>query len=60
MLLKSGNAILAETCKRDSNWGIGITMDDERAKKPWMWAETGNNILGWSIMCARDRIIAEM
>ena len=56
VLLDTGDALLAETTKNDDNWAIGIAIKDPRCKQPLMWSDSGNNILGWALMHARETI----
>ena len=56
ILLGTKCAVLAETTADDTKWAIGVGWEDPKAKQPWMWANTGTNILGWALMNARDKL----
>lgn len=50
-LLSTGESILAECAVRDTVWGIGLSMKDERRFDIGAWK--GQNLLGFSLMCVR-------
>ena len=52
VLLATGDTILAETTGKDKIWATGKAMSDPEALVPSAWP--GTNILGWSLMIARD------
>ena len=51
-LVATGDAILAEASPLDKVWGIGISGDDSRAKRPDLW--NGKNLLGKILMEIRN------
>lgn len=50
----TGDAILAESAYSDRIWGIGRRMDDPKRLDISCWR--GENLLGFSLMAARDEI----
>ena len=56
-LMATGDALMAEATKNDSNWGIGIDKGMSDAGVPAKWQ--GYNILGWALMEARDSLRKE-
>ncbi len=50
-LLNTGRRILVEASPLDRVWGIGLSADDERARRPSRWC--GENLLGFALMDAR-------
>jgi len=54
LLLSTGDCIIAEAAPRDSVWGIGLPVSDERVMDPAQWR--GRNILGYALMQARERL----
>ena len=56
-LLGTANRVLVEASPRDRIWGIGLGAANERAVDPSRWR--GLNLLGFSLMEARDRLAAE-
>jgi ribA/ribD-fused uncharacterized protein len=55
-LLGTGSRVLVEASPVDRIWGIGLAADDERAADPRHWR--GENLLGFALMHARDRLAA--
>lgn len=53
-LLETGDAILAECAVRDTIWGIGLSMKDERRKDMLEWK--GQNLLGEILMQVREEL----
>jgi ribA/ribD-fused uncharacterized protein len=53
-LLSTGDQVLVEASPVDRVWGIGLAADDDRAANPLLWR--GNNLLGFALMEARDRL----
>lgn len=51
-ILNTGDALLAECAVRDTIWGIGLSMKDERRLDPAKWQ--GSNLLGKVLMQVRD------
>ncbi|MYS23103.1 hypothetical protein GA0115240_14756 [Streptomyces sp. DvalAA-14] len=56
-LLGTGRRVLVEASPVDRIWGIGLAADDERAARPAAWR--GLNLLGFALMEARERLIAD-
>lgn len=54
-LLSTGNSVLVGASPVDAIWGIGIAVDDVRAREPREWP--GDNLLGFVLMEVR-RLIA--
>ena len=54
LLLETGNRTIVEASPVDKRWGIGLAVDDPRAKDPTQWQ--GLNWLGEAIMRARATI----
>lgn len=52
LLLRTGDATLAEASPYDKIWGIGITKEEAEADKKWI----GENLLGRALMEVRERI----
>ena len=57
ILLKTGNATLAEASPYDRIWGIGLSADDPKAMNPDLWK--GENLLGHALMRVRDELALE-
>ncbi len=55
-LLNTGGRILVEASPKDKLWGIGLSQDDPRARKPKQWQ--GLNLLGFALMEVRDLVCA--
>ena len=53
-LLSTGNKCLAEASPLDPVWGIGLLVDDPRAKDPHKWR--GKNLLGEALPAVREAI----
>ena len=51
-LLATDDCILAECAVKDTIWGIGLSMNDERRNDPGAWK--GQNLLGYTLMLVRD------
>lgn len=51
-LLETGDAVLAEASPKDTEWGIGIAIFDNRAYDPRHWK--GKNLLGKTLMHIRE------
>ena len=51
-LIGTGDAVLVEASPYDRIWGIGLKVDDARAKYPDTWR--GQNLLGFALMDVRD------
>lgn len=56
-LLGTGNRVLVEASPLDSIWGIGLSVDDDRATSPSRWE--GLNLLGFALMEVRQRLCAK-
>jgi ribA/ribD-fused uncharacterized protein len=56
-LAGTGSRVLVEASPRDSVWGIGLAVDDERAGSPERWP--GLNLLGFALMEVRHQLRAE-
>jgi len=56
-LLSTGDRALVEASPYDKVWGIGMKRDNPRARDPRKW--DGENLLGFALMEARDRLRAE-
>ncbi len=56
VLDKTDNCVLAEMTRYDRNWGTGINKSHLDANNPPAWP--GTNILGYSLMVARQRLRA--
>jgi len=54
LLMKTGDAIIAEASPYDQRWGIGLDKHDPAALKPKMWK--GTNWLGEAIMSVRTEL----
>lgn len=52
MLCRTGSAVLAECAVKDTVWGIGLSMHDERRLHPEYWK--GQNLLGECLMHTRS------
>lgn len=52
-----GDTYIAEATRNDSNWGIGMDVDDPGVKRPGSWK--GTNVLGWALMEARDELLVK-
>ena len=57
ILLKTGNATLAEASPYDRIWGIGLGADDPKAMHPDHWK--GENLLGHALMRVRHELALE-
>ncbi|WP_328911933.1 MULTISPECIES: NADAR family protein [unclassified Streptomyces] len=55
-LLGTGERVLVEASPMDRIWGIGLAVDDDRARTPAAWR--GLNLLGFALMEARARLSA--
>ncbi|MBO5524148.1 MAG: NADAR family protein [Roseburia sp.] len=53
-LLSTGDEILAECAVRDTIWGIGLSMGDNRRTDKKQWK--GKNLLGKALMEVRDEL----
>lgn len=53
-LLATDDCILAECAVKDTIWGIGLSMNDERRNDPGAWK--GQNLLGYTLMLVRDEL----
>ena len=53
-LLETGDAVLAECAVRDTIWGIGLSMTDEKRFSLSKWR--GQNLLGFALMEVREKI----
>ncbi|WP_072913319.1 NADAR family protein [Pseudobutyrivibrio xylanivorans] len=53
-LIATGNDIIAECAVKDTVWGIGVSMKDDRKTDITAWR--GNNLLGYALMCVRKKI----
>lgn len=51
-LLATGSLVLAEAAPHDSNWGVGLAVDDPRIADLSNWR--GTNLLGWTLMQANS------
>ena len=59
-MLATGEQVIAETTRRDKIWGIGVDMNKDDAKRPWVWGGKGAaGILGYGLMYARERLRVE-
>ncbi len=54
ILRSTGDAIIAEATVTDRNWAIGLATTDPAVSDVTKWR--GDNILGWALMQARDRL----
>ena len=54
LLLKTGNAVLAECSVRDRVWGIGLSMKDPDRFDRTRWK--GQNLLGYALMMVRAKL----
>lgn len=54
LLLKTGNAVLAECAVKDKIWGIGLSMKDPDRLDRTKWK--GQNLLGYALMMVRERL----
>jgi ribA/ribD-fused uncharacterized protein len=50
-LLQTVGAVLVNCDQKDSDWGIGLRITDERVAKPTEWK--GRNLLGECLMAVR-------
>jgi ribA/ribD-fused uncharacterized protein len=55
-LADTGSQVLVEAAARDAVWGIGLSVDDERARSPERWP--GLNLLGFALMEVRHQLRA--
>lgn len=55
-LLETGDDVLVEASPVDRVWGIGLAWDAPAACRPREWR--GQNLLGFALMAARDRLRA--
>ena len=53
-LLSTGNQVMAECAVKDTIWGIGLSMRDERRFDMAQWC--GQNLLGFSLMVVRNSL----
>lgn len=53
-LLNTGDAVLAECAVKDRIWGIGLSMTDAKRYDMSQWK--GQNLLGYALMMAREKI----
>ena len=56
-LCNSNPRILVEASPRDKIWGIGMDAKDELVSNPFRWK--GENLLGFALMEARDRLLRD-
>ena len=56
ILLATGNRVIAEMTRNDSNWGTGLDVGHADGSRPGRWR--GTNILGWALMEARSKLQA--
>ncbi|MFD8812006.1 NADAR family protein [Streptomyces sp. NPDC059627] len=56
-LLATGDRVLVEASPVDRVWGIGLAATDTAAQDPSRWR--GLNLLGFALMEARERLVAE-
>lgn len=53
-LIQTKNKVIAEASPVDPIWGIGLAEDNPKALNPFEWR--GENLLGFALMAARDRL----
>jgi len=53
-LLTTKNRVLVEASPVDAIWGVGMAQDNPKSNYPHLWR--GENLLGFALMEARDRI----
>ncbi|MER8522696.1 NADAR family protein [Mesorhizobium sp. M0184] len=54
-LQSTGSLVIVEASPVDRVWGIGLSAEDDRAANPLLWR--GENLLGFALMSARDRLL---
>ena len=53
-LLATAGHVLVEAAPNDRIWGIGLAVDDSRARQPEAWL--GLNLLGFALMAVREQL----
>lgn len=53
-LLGTGEKLIVEATRNDTNWGIGLDIGDPRTRDPSQWL--GTNMLGWALMETRGAL----
>ncbi len=56
-LVNTENRVLVEASPRDKIWGIGLSQNAMNVENPLTWK--GENLLGFALMNARDKLIKE-
>lgn len=57
VLLQTGDYLIADACRTDCKWGIGLEHSNPKTQVPSEWR--GSNILGWALCQARAQIRAD-